>query len=238
MIKMEEKKEEIKLVLLETGLLWPYHNNKKALSANYLTKLLKEDLYKEIPQFVLMRAAQNGKNFHQAVQDFLKSNIEPSFINKSKDKSLSKVETKIIETINFLREEKISGVNEIEKLYYVFHKGELLASYVDLVFDDYIIELKSSNFRGVENPLTLLIFEIQLLIQTLCTKKKVYLLWSTGEGVIFEKFQLSDKLLKILDILIDFSQGSLDLVDKDKQNIIDEITNLYSPNRVFTKKVF
>ncbi|CAG8730746.1 10471_t:CDS:1, partial [Racocetra persica] len=63
-----------------------------------------------------------------------------------------------------------------EKLHHVFYKDELLATYVDLEFQDYIIELKTSNIKANDSPLALLIFEIQLLIQYLCTGKNIYLL--------------------------------------------------------------
>ena len=63
-----------------------------------------------------------------------------------------------------------------EELHYVFYKDELLATYVDLEFEDHIIELKTSNIKANESPLALLIFEVQLLIQYLCTGKNIYLL--------------------------------------------------------------
>jgi hypothetical protein len=63
-----------------------------------------------------------------------------------------------------------------EKLHYEFYKGELLAAYVDLEFQNYIVELKTNNIKANQSSLSLLVFEIQLLIQHLCTKKNIYLL--------------------------------------------------------------
>jgi hypothetical protein len=94
-------------------------------------------------------------------------------------KNLSKLEQKVRETINFLKKSKtleFDGFLGKEKLHYVFYKGELLATYLDLEFQDYIIELKTSNIKANDSPLALLIFEIQLLIQYLCTGKNIYLL--------------------------------------------------------------
>jgi len=226
------KKEEIKMLVLETGLFWPYYQTKKAWSANTLTKFLKEIEYSEIPPHVLQRAAQNGKLFHQIVQEFFQQGTCPSFVDLVALETLSKLDLKIHETINFFRKRKFSSFCGSEKLHYVFHKGELLATYIDLEFQDYIIELKTSNFKTNKSPIARLIFEIQLLIQNLCTGKDIYLLWSTGQGVIFNKFQVSDKLLKILDILIDLARNENNYSLNVKKVIIQEIINNYIPPKL------
>ena len=226
------KTEEVELLHLETGLLWPHYKKKKAWSANTLTKVLKEIEYEEIPITILERAAQNGKLFHHAVQSFFQTGDRPPFIDSRETKSLSKIELKICETINFLKKEEFSNFCGSEKLHYIFYKNELLATYIDLEFQNYIIELKSSNFKAVESSIALLIFEIQLLIQHLCTKKDVYLLWSTGQGVIFNKFQISDHLLKVLDILISLAQNKDDYSSRVKKVIIQEIIDNYTPKKL------
>jgi hypothetical protein len=228
------KKEEVELLVLESGLLWPHYQTKKAWSANTLTKILKEMEYGEIPLHILKRAAENGKLFHQTVQEFFQQGIHPSFVDLATIETLSKVETKIHETINFLKKKKFGNFSGSEKLHYVFHKGELLAAYVDLEFQDYIIELKTSNFKANESPIARLIFEIQLLIQNLCTGKDIYLLWSTGQGVIFKKFEVSDKLLKILDILISLAQQENDYSLDTKKEIVKEIINSYTPTKLIS----
>ena len=141
-----------------------------------MTKILQEMIYGEIPFYILQRAAQNGKLFHQTVQDFFQTGNHPSFVNLVETENLGKLDNKIHETINFFKKEKFSPFLGHEKLHYVFHKGELLATYIDLEFQDCIIELKTSNIKANKSPLALLIFEIQLLIQYLCTGKNVYLL--------------------------------------------------------------
>jgi hypothetical protein len=85
------------------------------------------------------------------------------------------------ETINSIEQNRqILDSNcfvDSERLHYTFHKGILIATYTDLEFEDYVVELKTNNIKMHESPLTLLTFQIQLLIQYLCTKKKkeVYL---------------------------------------------------------------
>src|SRR5581483_12261247 len=174
-------KEEVKLLRLETGILWPHHKNKKALSASTLTKFLREEEFKGIPKYILLEAAERGKVFHKTIQDFIQTGKHPSFVDLTVVDKLSKLEQKIHETINFLKKNDSLEINDflgIEKLHYVFYKGELLATYLDLEFKDRIVELKTSNTKANKSPLALLIFEIQLLIQYLCTHKlkKVYLL--------------------------------------------------------------
>jgi hypothetical protein len=80
--------------------------------------------------------------------------------------------------------------------------------------------------------LTLLTFQIQLLIQHLCTKKEVYLLWSTGSGVIFHQFKVSDSLLKVLDTLIDLVKKRNDYSLEKKREIVENILLDYSPCRL------
>nr|CAG8433650.1 12612_t:CDS:10 [Entrophospora candida] len=131
-------KEEIQLLNLETG--------KKALSASTLTKFLREEEFKEIPKYILLKAAERGKIFHKAVQDFIRTGKHPLFVDSEVVDKLSKVEQKIHETINFLKKNdplKLNGFLGNEKLHYVFYKGELLATYLDLEFHDYIVELKT-----------------------------------------------------------------------------------------------
>src|SRR4051812_16425684 len=121
--------------------------------------------YGEIPPHILQKAAHNGKLFHQTIQEFFQTGNHPLLVNLAEIANLSKLEQKIHETINFLKKEKFSVFVGNEKLHYVFYKGELLATYIDLEFQDRIIELKSSNFKTNGSSIALLIFEIQLLIQ-------------------------------------------------------------------------
>nr|CAG8528748.1 11829_t:CDS:2 [Entrophospora candida] len=147
------KKEEViaaKRMLKESGI----ELDKKALSASTLTRFLREEEYKKIPKHILLKAAERGKLFHETIQDFIQTGNHPPFIDSA------------VATDNL----------SSEKLHYVFYKGELLATYLDLEFQDYVVELKTSNIKANESPLALLIFEIQLLIQYLCTGKTIYLL--------------------------------------------------------------
>jgi len=229
------KEEKIELLYLETGLLWPHYKKKKALSANTLTKILKEIEYQEIPQYILLRAAQRGKTFHKTIQEFVQSGSYPPFVDLTSETISSNLEKRIHETINFLKKKTSLELNRFlgsEKLHYVFYKGELLATYLDLEFQDHIIELKTNSVKSNDNPLALLVFEIQLLIQYLCTGKNVYLLWSTGKGVIFNKFQPSEHSLKILDILIDLVRNSETYSPDVKKVIVQEIIARYLPKKL------
>jgi len=286
-------KKMVEVITLGTGRLWPHYNGKKALSANTLTKILREIEYVNIPAYILLQAAQRGKSFHDIVQTFIQTGKHPLFVDLKEVNSLKKLEQKLCETINFLKEknslelkrkheelmnildacqkepqsperdEKIDRIKkdiaelekEIEnpvpfknnflgkeKLHYTFYKDELLATYVDLEFSDYIIELKSNSIKvkGVDttntswevlstslSPVGLLIFEVQLIIQALCTGKDIYLLWSTGQGVIYSRFELSDYSLKILDMLIDLVKNEETYSLPVKKSIIQGIVNQY-----------
>jgi hypothetical protein len=68
-----------------------------------------------------------------------------------------------------------------------------------------------------------------LLIQHLCSKKDIFLLWSTGQGVIFTKFQISPQALENLDILLDLARHEKIYSAEQKKQIIQEIINSYSP---------
>ena len=230
---MEE--EKVQLLYLETGLLWPHYKQKKALSANTLTKILKEIEYEEIPKYILLQAAQWGKTFHKTIQEFIQTGNYPAFVNLANEAISSNVEKRIHETINFLRKKNSLALSNFlgsEKLHYVFYKGELLATYLDLEFQDYIIELKTNSVKINESPFALLVFEIQLLIQYLCTGKNVYLLWSTGKGVVFDKFQPSEYSLKILDILIDLVRNDENYSLSVKKVIVQEMMTRYLPKKL------
>ncbi|MCE8162982.1 MAG: hypothetical protein I3273_00515 [Candidatus Moeniiplasma glomeromycotorum] len=236
-------KKEIEVITLGTGRLWPHYKGKKALSANTLTKILREIEYGEIPAHILLQAAQRGKSFHEIVQEFIQTGRHPLFVSLKEVSSLGKLEQKVHETINFLKEKKSLELNNFlgkEKLHYAFYKGELLATYVDLEFSDYVIELKSNSIKvkGIDttnsswellssslSPVGLLIFEVQLIIQSLCTGKDIYLLWSTGQGVIFSKFKLNDYSLKILDMLIDLVKNEETYTLPAKKAIIQGIVD-------------
>lgn len=286
-------KKMVEVITLGTGRLWPHYNGKKALSANTLTKILREIEYGDIPAYILLQAAQRGKNFHDIVQNFIQTGQKPLFVDLKEVSNLGKLERKVHETINFLkkkssselkrkheelmnileacqkqpqspeRDEKIDRIKkdiaelekEIEnpipfknnflgkeKLHYVFYKGELLATYVDLEFSDHIIELKSNSIKVKSidttngswellssslSPVGLLIFEVQLIIQSLCTGKDICLLWSTGQGVIFSRFKLSDHSKKILDMLIDLVKNEEIYSLPVKKSIIQGIVDQY-----------
>ena len=225
-------RQEIEFLVIEkSGRLWPYHGGKKALSASTLTRILREIEYEEIPEYILLRAAERGKNFHDIIQKFVQDGNHPPFVDLIEISKLSNLDKRVHETINFLKKNKPLKLGNFigsEKLHYVFYKDELLATYVDLEFNDYIVELKTSNIKANKSPLALLIFEIQLLIQYLCTGKNVYLLWSTGEGIIFDEFQITPHALKILDTLMELVKNVDTYSPQMKKAIIQKILSNYS----------
>lgn len=233
----DKSRAEIEFLVIEkTGRIWPYHGGKKALSASTLTKILRDIEYEKIPDFILLRAAERGKNFHDAIQEFVEKGNYPSFVDLPEFKKLSNLDRRIHETINFLKTKKSLNLKKFlgsEKLHYVFYKEELLGTFVDLEFDNHIIELKTSNIKSSSSPLALLIFEIQLLIQYLCTGKNIYLLWSTGEGIIFNEFQITPNSLKVLDMLMELLHNGENYSLQMKKAIIKEVLiNYSSPKKI------
>jgi hypothetical protein len=183
----------------------------------------------------LLKAAERGKKFHEIIQEFVQTGNHPPFVDLVVKNNLNSLDKRVHETINFLKKNKSLNLTYYlgnEKLHYIFYKGELLATYVDLEFKDYIIELKTSNIKSSKSLLALLIFEVQLLIQYLCTGKDIYLLWSTGEGLIFNKFQVSSYSLKLLDMLIDLVHNKDDYSPTVKKTIIQEVIKKYSPPKI------
>ncbi|CAJ0882453.1 10659_t:CDS:2 [Entrophospora sp. SA101] len=149
-----------------------------AINPSSLVEILKLIEYedKQIPEIVLQRAAKNGKLFHQIIQEFIQTGA-----NLTQGSEISpKIQKKLQETMYFLEKNKKLLSNHCflgsERLHHSFYKGVLVATYIDLEFADCVVELKTNNIKMHESPLTLLAFQIQLLIQHLCTKKEVYLL--------------------------------------------------------------
>jgi hypothetical protein len=145
------------------------------LSSSTLTRILKEIEYgdKQIPEFILKIAANNGKIFHETIQTFLETGNDESYLSS---KISAKTLEKIKESLLFFKENKFDKFLGSEKLHHCFHNGEFFGSYIDLEFEDFAIELKTNNVIINESPISILVFRIQLLIQYLCTKKQIYLL--------------------------------------------------------------
>jgi hypothetical protein len=89
-----------------------------------------------------------------------------------------------------------------------------------------------------EESFTFLTFEVQLLIQFLCTGKKINLLWSTGEGVIFREYKISTHSLKILDALIDLHNNSDSYTPEQKRIILKKLKERSSLFKIITNKFF
>lgn len=233
---------KIDFLPLENGLFWPHYGKKKALSASSLTRVLKEFEYKDIPKFILLRAAKRGKDFHSYVQKFVKNNVYPDFVskiiigdNKKIDLiNLSDLEKRVYESIYFLKKQGIEKFIGCEKLHYCFYKGTLLATYLDLEFEDFVIELKSNSKRSKDSVITLLSFEIQLLIQYLCTKKKIFLFWITEDGIYFEEFKIKKELFDLLDMLIKLNHDSKNLNYKldSENNTVKSVIAFYIFNGI------
>lgn len=223
---MKEKEIKIK-ISSPSGLLWPYFNNEKALSASALTKILKEIEYenKQIPHFVLMKAAENGKIFHQTIQKYLETGDEESYL--SLPISLKTLD-KIKESLFFFKEKKFPKFLGSERLHHCFYENSFFGSYIDLEFEDFVIELKTNNVIIDQSPISNLIFKIQMLIQQLCTGKDIYLLWSTGKGVYFNKFEKSEEILKILRILISISKNKEMYSLEVKKEMIEKLLKAYA----------
>lgn len=226
--------KDIKIQRLESGLLWPFYKNNKAWSASKLTNFIKMIEYKDIPAFILNLAATRGKIFHEVIQTYFQNGNYPSFVDTEGEK-LNKTQKRIKETIIFFKKTNIlkpSVFLGAEELHYTLHQEDFIAAYSDINFADYIIELKTSSIKTKDSVLLLLVFDIQLLIQHLCTGKDVYLVWSTGEGMIFNKFKKNLNLLNILNILIAVAreEEKKPYSEEEKKEIIKKILEIYQPN--------
>lgn len=227
MENQEQKEEKVVKFSRKGGIIWPYFEEKKALSSSSLTDILKEIEYqdKKIPKFVLLKAAENGKIFHKAIQNFLEKNDEKWY--KSFFLSRKTVE-KIEETISFFKSNKFEGFLSSEVLYHTFYEGEFFASYVDLDFKDFVIELKTNNTVINESKISVLVFRIQLLVQSICTRKKIHLLWSTGVGVYFEEFRAEQEIIEVLKVLINIVKNKETYSFEAKKEMIEKVLTVYS----------
>lgn len=225
---MQEREKDIKILMSpDSGLLWPYYKDQKALSSSTLTRILKEIEYgdKQIPDFILQIAANNGKIFHQTIQSFLETGDDKSYLSsKISPKTLEKIK----ESLVFFKEKKFDKFLGSEKLHHCFYNEDFFGSYIDLEFEDFAIELKTNNIVIDKSPMSMLAFRIQLLIQYLCTKKQIYLLWSTGNGVFFNKFEAKKELFEILEILINIVKNKDIYSFEVKKNIIENLLEAYS----------
>lgn len=227
MLKRKFENNEIELSISpSSNLLWPYlivggkEKKIKALSASTLTEPLKLVEYeeKEIPLFILKKAAANGTIFHKTIQYFIEKKYENS--DDLISSILEKVNTnnnigvilrrKIKDSINFIKsEEKFNSENFLksESLHYCLHDNVFFASYSDLEFENFTVEMKTNNLKTMKSPLSVLILQIQLFIQSICTGKDVYLFWATTEEVIFKKWEYDEQMFEIVDFLVEMARN-------------------------------
>jgi hypothetical protein len=58
------------------------------------------------PEYILLKAAERGKNFHDIIQKFVQNGNHPPFVDLIEIDKLNKLERRIHETVNFLKKNK------------------------------------------------------------------------------------------------------------------------------------
>lgn len=183
----------------------------KKISPSQIVKFLFPDAYKDIPEWILEKAAEFGKDLHESIQAYID---KPDFDDEIKEALIAENKIRLYEAFKqWFKEQKIQNPRTE---YYL--ETDTLHGYLDLVsfegkkFWDY-------KFRNVDKKLDLTKDVIQMLCYEIMLNSTFdYLNW---ELVIFDKktakvFTLSreyiDKdwlhemkqlIYKVIDILLD-----------------------------------
>lgn len=197
----------------------------KKISPSQVVKFLFPDAYKDVPEWILEKAADFGKDLHESIQTYIE---QPDLDNEIKEALIADNKIRLYEAFKeWFKEQKIE---EPKTEYYLETKE--LHGYIDLIsFKNN--KLWDYKFRNVDKKLDILkeIIQIKIYENMLFN---LYEKWFDWELIIFDKktakiFKFSRETLggildKKLDLLIDKAINlliekqniQLEPIDKDK----------------------
>lgn len=206
--KENEEKEWIKYVD-ENG------NEIQAISPHKLYAPISRLIYKdEIPEFVMQKAIANGNLFEERIIRYLTSNGNFTYAlhglwkrdEKQNKMVLTPIGDKIKKAIGVIKNKGIKGLIRTQNTIAREYNGHLFACIIDLEFKFITIELKQSSQKKTNN-LVKILQDGQLWMQSYCSNKKAYMLWSGDLRCEWYKFEnKNEKKKRDYDIkeLVDF----------------------------------
>lgn len=176
----------------------------KKISPSQVVKFLFPDAYKEVPDWILEKAADFGKDLHESIQTFIE---HPDLDEEITDALIT--DNKIRLYKSFKEWFKEQEIKETKTEYYV--ETENLHGYLDLLDDKYKYKFWDYKFRNVDNKLNITkdIIQMKMYQMMLLDIYKRVFSWElvffdkkTGKIFIFKGAELTIKQNQMLETLI------------------------------------
>lgn len=151
----------------------------KKISPSQIVKFLFPDAYKDVPDWILEKAAEFGKDLHESIQTYIDF---PDLDQEIKEALLSDNKIKLYEVFK----KWYSNQNIKEPKTEAHIEDKILHGYIDLLDDKYKFKFWDYKFRNVDNKLNI----AKEILQMKCYEmilKNVYGRHFGWELVIFDK---------------------------------------------------
>ena len=151
----------------------------KKISPSQIVKLIFSDAYKDIPEWILDKAAEFGKDLHEAIQTYIN---DPDFDDEIKEALCADNKVRLYEAFKkWYSKQDIKEPKTEEHI-----EDKLLHGYIDLLDNKYKFKFWDYKFRNVDNKLNI----AKDILQMKCYQmilKNVYGRAFGWELVIFDK---------------------------------------------------
>ncbi len=177
----------------------------KKISPSQIVKLIFAAAYKDVPEWILEKAAEFGKDLHEAIQTYIE---QPDFDEEIKEVLVADNKVRLYEAFkNWYSKQNIKEPKTETHI-----EDKILHGYIDLLDDKYKFKFWDYKFRNVDNKLNI----AKEILQMKCYEmilKNVYGKAFGWELVIFDK-----KTAKVYT----FSTNELTIKqNKDFENLIN-----------------
>ena len=151
----------------------------KKISPSQIVKLIFNDAYKDIPEWILDKAAEFGKDLHEAIQTYIN---DPDFDDEIKEALCADNKVRLYEAFKkWYSKQDIKEPKTEEHI-----EDKTLHGYIDLLDNKYKFKFWDYKFRNVDNKLNI----AKDILQMKCYQmilKNVYGRAFGWELVIFDK---------------------------------------------------
>lgn len=176
----------------------------KKISPSQIVKFLFPDAYKNIPEWILEKAAEFGKDLHESIQTFIE---QPDLDDEIKETLIAENKIKLYEA--FKQWFKEQDIKEPKTEYYLETKA--LHGYLDLLDDKYSFKFWDYKFRNIDKKLDITKDIIQMKVYQMMLLEThnrafswelVYFDKKTAQIYTFNGAKLTIKQNQLIEILI------------------------------------
>lgn len=176
----------------------------KKISPSQIVKFLFPDAYKDIPEWILEKAADFGKDLHESIQTYIE---QPDYDDDIKEALITDNKIKLYEA--FKQWFKEQEIKEPKTEYYL--ETNNLHGYLDLLDDKYSFKFWDYKFRNIDKKLDITKEIIQMKVYQIMLSEKynrafswelVYFDKKTAKIYTFNGAKLTIKQNQLIETLI------------------------------------